>query len=82
MQASVGDLEAPAFVIRVPLAALVERGVTYTVASVLALTVALALSLLAPQIGVAAAVSGLATVGLLIVTLLKGRHDFAPALHG
>ena len=82
MQASVGDLEAPAFVIRVPLAALVERGVIHAVASVLALTVALALSLLAPQIGVAAAVSGLATVGLLIVTLLKGRHDFAPALHG
>lgn len=82
MQASVGDFEAPAFVIRSPLAALVERGVIHAVASVLALAVALALSLLAPQIGVAAAVSGPATVGLLVVTLLKGRHDVAPALHG
>jgi len=65
-------------------APLVERVVIHPVATVLTAVVVLALPFLAPQIGVAATVSAmtLAVVGLLVFTLLKGRHDSAPALHG
>lgn len=65
-------------------APLVERVVIHPVATVLTAVVVLALPLLAPQIGVAATVTAmtLAVVGLLVFTLLKGRHDTAPALHG
>jgi hypothetical protein len=75
VQSSVDDLEASSLVVRAAVGA---------VATVLTAVVVLALPLLAPQIGVAATVSAitLAVVGLLVFTLLKGRHDSAPALHG